>query len=814
MRFVACRLATGSRCRGPPASAALGPTIVVGLSEASTKDIEGQSPPAADDVATRHGHSASDEGVSVDGEFGDGPGVGLRRVAHGLLGTTDESNLPVPAVAGRYVLLDKRADATNSTPSRAYDVRLRREVALKFVAVAGDARGGVRDEAMLLAKLTHQHVTRVYDVIEVGERAVIATEIVRGPSLDEWLLVDGKRSWREILCKFVAAGRGLAALHGHGVVHGAFSTCCVTVTDSGRVVLGGFECARAIDDKGVESASRRAAASTDQLDYCLALSAALSGDDAPDLVSEIRRGRSIPRTLKAIVKRGHSADPTLRWPNMESLIVALSRELERKRRSFIKAGVAVGALLLPLALWQWEASLASCQPDARLVGVWDVGVRETLTNTFRSSTSPVHLAALPRVLAGLDTYVDRWTQVYGAACDVGAGESGLAGQLDQSMSCLTARLTALRVARDVLEEADPHGLDRALELVGALPRPESCVDPIYLAADVRPPESETLRTAVAEQREQLARVDALRTAGRYADGTQLAEDIVSSAEALGYTPLLAEAALARARLGVYSSEVVAAAEHARTAYQLAASSNQRLVASEAASVLTFIHAALDPDRAAAWRWCRHARAALGPDGGPDTARELVVTRCATALLYAGDHEAARAMFVEAHQLAVATYGESHDRVAAILGGLAVTHRKLDDLEGSLRYAAHGLDVTESLYGPRHPTTARAVLGLGGRLVRAGRGAELVDRIAVSVRVLDTVRPSNSVEAGNHRALLATALREAGDDERAREEYQVALGILDQLSEQDDSNLAGVRVQLALLDMAQATPTPLGPRWKP
>ena len=61
----------------------------------------------------------------------------------------------------------------------------------------------------------------VYDVGSHGEHLLVAMERVEGGTLKAWL-AKAPRTWREIVRMFVAAGRGLAAVHDHGLVHRDF----------------------------------------------------------------------------------------------------------------------------------------------------------------------------------------------------------------------------------------------------------------------------------------------------------------------------------------------------------------------------------------------------------------------------------------------------------------------------------------------------------------------------------------------------------------------------------------------------------------
>ncbi|HEY0992175.1 MAG TPA: serine/threonine-protein kinase, partial [Kofleriaceae bacterium] len=139
---------------------------------------------------------------------------------------------------GRYVVEEPLGQGGMGVVVAAHDPELARQVALKVV------RPGVGDrpyrrrlvrEARAMAQLEHANVVRVYDAGEVDGEVFVAMELVRGETLGQWLRAS-PRPWREVLARFIAAGRGLAAAHRAGLVHRDFKpdNVLVRATD-GRV---------------------------------------------------------------------------------------------------------------------------------------------------------------------------------------------------------------------------------------------------------------------------------------------------------------------------------------------------------------------------------------------------------------------------------------------------------------------------------------------------------------------------------------------------------------------------------------------------
>ncbi len=157
---------------------------------------------------------------------------------------------PVPrgGMVGRYQLLDELGQGGMGVVYAAHDQELDRKVAVKLLKPGrgGDGHARLLREAQAMARISHPNVLPVFDVGTFGRQVFVAMEFVDGGTLRDWL--KKKPSWREVLGRFLSAGRGLAAAHQVGLVHRDFKPDNVLVGKDGRVFVTDFGLARLVSD--------------------------------------------------------------------------------------------------------------------------------------------------------------------------------------------------------------------------------------------------------------------------------------------------------------------------------------------------------------------------------------------------------------------------------------------------------------------------------------------------------------------------------------------------------------------------------------
>ena len=667
-----------------------------------------------------------------------------------------------------------------------YDPTLDRPVAIKVMSSAPDpasaSAGETRmvREAKAMAKLSHPNVVRVYEVGSNRAGLYMVMELIDGVTLARWL--DEPRPWRQVLERFLAAGRGLAAAHAAELVHRDFKPSNVLLGRDGRVLVSDFglvSVAAAAPERPVDGATvggldvstgvllgtprymapeqhQRGAVDprADQWAFCASLWEGLFGahpfaadtlavlvmrvlsDDPPAAPTD----RGVPPHIREALRRGLARDPAARFASMDELLVELARDPARTRRRALLAVGAVVALTGAGALgWSRAAPEPARDPCRDLMApAWSAAGRDEVTALFRTARPGLADDTVARVGDRLDRYFATWKQVRAEVCR----------DSDRASPAFLERMTCLARARGEVaallsvfaESADPAVVEGAVGAVSALPSLDACRGGAALAA------ATPLATGGDEVRTAIHRSRALYRTGRLADSVAAAERAVAGAAgwpALEGASLLA-LGIAQERLDTGPAAIATLTQAGRAA---AAGRDDETVAR---AWLELMWALSQRDRAAeALAIAPLVEAALARIGAPPRTVAELAYRRGSALVELGRYDEAVVLLEEAraiHRVHGATDELEASRVLGTLGNVAGYR---GDLHLAHTLKVEALAATERELGPNHPRVAQRQISLGGILLDLGDldGARALCQRADAVLLAalgDTAQRSNGL----------------------------------------------------------------------
>ncbi len=729
------------------------------------------------------------------------------------------------AHVGRYVVLEEIGRGGMGRVLRAYDPKLRREVALKEVGAQSLGSTGARRlvaEARAMAKLSHPNVVAVYDVeVAALDDVVVVMEYVEGMTLAQWLA--GGRRWPEIVAAFVQAGRGLAAAHGAGLLHRDFKPDNVLVGVDGRVRVTDFGLAREVVseptadlasdpgpaelDSGEKTTTRGvvgtlpylaperltgspADPSTDQFAFCVSLWEALFGKRpfAGRSVIELSvamaagpprapsRTPRLPAPLVATLSRGLSMDPDERWPSMEALLAALARDAEGRGRLWARGVAAVLVVGLAAAgAHTWISRGERCSVEVatgHLHAAWNDDRRAEVHDAMLQVGTAYAADTWARVERALDEYAQSWTTMHVQACEATAirGEQSEA-ILDLRMACLRAAGVELGAVVDVLRDADANTVQRGDRLVAGLRPLQRCADIQALQAEVEPPLPADAATVDAARAE-LARARASADAGRSEDARGAIEAATAMIAELDYAPVRVEAAHAHGvvlyRNGEYDDARAALREALRLAAGLRYRDRVQSIASNLAYVVGYeLHRY---DEGLRYAEISKALTEPGTKADADLANDVALILDAK-----GDHDAAEAEHRRVLALRERLLGPDHPDVAASRNNLANSLYAKGELAAAEAELRRVVELRAAL-GSDHPDVATAHGNLAVILVARGKPAEAEreSRAALELmqRVLEPDHPRIAMAHNN----LGDVLFELEDFDAAEAELRRGLAL--------------------------------------
>ena len=707
---------------------------------------------------------------------------------HGSVTTGGVAGPPLASLEGttlgRFTLGAQLGAGAMGVVYAAHDRELEREVAVKLSRLPPDrdpaatARANLRAmaEARALARVQHRNVVAIHDVGMIDNVGFIVMERLVGVALDRWA---HDRSIVARLAIVAQAGRGLAAAHARGLVHGDVKPAnVVVVADRAVVVDFGVATASATSRPGtirgtpayMAPEAERGAALTPASDvYAFAVMTVecLTGQ-RPD--ARPRWTREVPGAVAATLRACLAADPGHR-PTMPEVVAALERAARQPRRRRIALAAAAAAVVV--ASGAAAIAIAWRRPDAARVAqarcaarvertaraLWSPARATALRHGFARVETPYAATAADSVVARLDAWADAWRAQQGARCP--------APVADATTACLDQlyRLAERRVAE--LVNADSAGVERAVASAFELPMPSVCASwPAGVlearAWDPHDPVLDAAQTLRDDLR--LGRVDDVaRGLSRFRADTGWLQH-----------PARAQLHVVLGRAtAVLGRDPADAERHLATGARLADELRQDYLRAEANVELAHLRSeqVADPDGAMAA--LEQADAAVARSGRPPAlTRKVDAARANLALLRGDDAEAADRL--AAIVAAEASEPPSPTRARHLdMWGIALLDR---DPARAAEACTAARDMFATLVGARHPDTAAAMLGIATARMRQGHHDDAIDVLRDAQARLRDVIADDRDPALMIRHNLALVLAEAGRADEAIVELTAIVAI--------------------------------------
>ncbi|MEM6992295.1 MAG: serine/threonine-protein kinase [Myxococcota bacterium] len=712
----------------------------------------------------------------------------------------------VGTTVARYVILEALGHGGMGAVYRAYDPKLRREIALK-VLHSGALGDQVLSEARAMAQHSHPALVAVYDADRLGAEVYIAMELVRGSTLATWM--SDPQPWREVVSMFRAIATGIGIAHAAGIVHRDIKPANVLLDEQGRPKIADFGLAAPDADQPtqptpwVDPNERMPAlvagtpaymppeqhrgepvtAASDQFAFCVALHEALYGhrpfdaDAVVDLLVAKQEGlaaqppdRDVPGWLWPIVRRGLAAEPQDRWPSMRALEAELSLDPgRRRRRSAIIAGSAALVAAVPIGQHLVETRARdACSTAQDPAAPWGPSDRDALRSALLGTNASYAPRTAATVAAQFDALAEHWVQSHRRACLDTEVERTIT-QADARLidACLVDRGRAIDASVQQLLRDPAAMLPDAVTLTTEIEDPTTCLDldrlrlapPLAseiadspareeIAADLRRAEVALGTDALDELQLVLDRVD-----------RRLAEEPWPSA---GVT-----AQILRARGMEHRGDTAAAMSGFRAATAAALSTGCDRCAIDPGLRLLGALAESEADAGDVADWATMMTALIERAGLDDGATMADVHEAVgIAHVTRGEYSEARVAFAAAVEIQRRVLGSDHPSVVADEANLAIALGAMGEHDEALALSQRALEATERWLGEGHPRLAPIWQAIGRAQAALGQPDSAVQAMKRALEIELSNRPERHPSVLLALNNLSAAHSAAGEDREA------------------------------------------------
>ncbi|MBI4245403.1 MAG: serine/threonine protein kinase, partial [Planctomycetes bacterium] len=148
---------------------------------------------------------------------------------------------------GKYVMLNQIGSGGCGVVFKAYDVVLKRYVALKFLNnPSSEQFQRFKKEAEIVAGISHPNIVQIYEIGEHDGKCFIAMQLVNGKTLSDIIDEHGIKKIIRIIRDVCLA---LEAVHEYGIIHRDLKPKNIMVGEDGRVYVMDFGIAKSGDSE-------------------------------------------------------------------------------------------------------------------------------------------------------------------------------------------------------------------------------------------------------------------------------------------------------------------------------------------------------------------------------------------------------------------------------------------------------------------------------------------------------------------------------------------------------------------------------------
>lgn len=164
-------------------------------------------------------------------------------------------NLEGKLLGSRYEIIERIGSGGMATVYRAKDLVLKRFVAVKVLreeyTTDNEFIKRFNTEAESAASLTHPNIVSVYDVGKDGNLYYIVMELIKGKTLKEIIIEDGRMGWKWSVKIAKQIAQALEIAHRNNIIHRDIKPHNIIITEEGTAKVTDFGIAKAVSNSTI-----------------------------------------------------------------------------------------------------------------------------------------------------------------------------------------------------------------------------------------------------------------------------------------------------------------------------------------------------------------------------------------------------------------------------------------------------------------------------------------------------------------------------------------------------------------------------------